>query len=301
MRLVNFPSVRFAMLSRLRPTLVAGVLAAAWLVAAPLHAHEFWMVPVATTMAVGDTARVGLRVGEFFEGDALGFSAAQTVALRAHTAGGMQDLLPALRLRGAVAELPIRTSLAGTTVLTFDSQPNTISLSADRFHAYLHDEGLDFIKTRREAAGSDKKPGRERYRRFVKTLIKVQGSPDEPADPTYGVVAGQQLEVVPLNDPLALVPGGQLGVQVLFEGQPLAGALLKAWHKGTGKEQGQTLIIRSITQADGKATFSLPYAGPWMVSVVHMVPAVGVPNIDWDSLWGNLTFAVAPASAAAAK
>ena len=294
--------MRFALLKFPRRFLGAGwVLAASVLMAAPLHAHEFWMVPVSTPLAVGDAARVGLRVGEFFEGDALGFSAAQTVALRAHTAAGAQDLLPLLALRGAVAELPLRTAQAGTTVLTFDSQPNTISLPADRFHAYLHDEGLDFIKARREAAGSDKEPGRERYRRFVKTLLRVQGPVPMPADPTFGVVVGQQLEVVPLNDPLTLVPGGQLGVQVLFEGQPLAGALLKAWHKGAGKDQGQTLIIRSTTQADGKATFSLPYAGPWMVSVVHMVPALGVKSIDWDSLWGNLTFTVAPAGLSAAK
>ena len=286
--------MRFTLMKSLRPSLWAGwALAACSLMAAPLHAHEFWMVPVITPLAVGDTARVGLRVGEFFEGDALGFSAPQTVALRAHTAAGAQDLLPLLVRRGAVAELPLRLATAGTTVLTFDSQPNTISLPADRFHAYLHDEGLDFIKTRREANGSANKPGRERYRRFVKTLLRAQGPAPIPVDPTYGVVVGQQLEVVPLNDPLALVPGGQLGIQVLFEGQPLAGALLKAWHKGAGQDEGQTLIIRSITQADGKATFRLPYAGAWMVSVVHMVPAVGVKNIDWDSLWGNLTFAVA--------
>ena len=294
--------MRFALLKSPPPSVLAGwALAASALMAAPLHAHEFWMVPVTTPLAVGGTARVGLKVGEFFEGDALGFSAPQTVALRAYTAAGAQDLLPLLALRGAVAELPVRLSTPGTTLLAFDSQPNTISLSADRFHAYLHDEGLDFIKTRREATGSANKPGRERYRRFVKTLLRAQGPGTTTADPTFGMVVGQQLEVVPLNDPLAVVPGGQLGIQVLFEGQPLAGALLKAWHKGNDKEQGQTLIIRSTTQADGKATFTLPHAGAWMVSVVHMVPAVGVKDIDWDSLWGNLTFGVAPAAAAASK
>jgi hypothetical protein len=29
-----------------------------------------------------------------------------------------------------------------------------------------------------------------------------------------------------------------------------------------------------------------------MVSVVHMIPARGVANADWDSFWGNLTFAL---------
>ena len=294
--------MRFALLKSPRLSLWGGwVLVVSALMAAPLQAHEFWMVPAVVPLAVGDTARVGLRVGEFFEGDALGFSAAQTVALRAHTAAGAQDLLPLLALRGAVAELPLRLTTAGTTVLTFDSQPNTISLSADRFHAYLHDEGLDFIKAQREANGSAKKPGRERYRRFVKTLLQARGPAPTQADLTFGVVVGQQLEVVPLNDPMALEPGGQLGMQVLFEGQPLAGALLKAWHKGGGQDKGQTTIIRSITQADGKASVRLPYAGAWMVSVVHMVPAVGVKNIDWDSLWGNLTFAVPPAAGGAGR
>lgn len=273
------------------------------LLGAPAKAHEFWMVPVVTPLAVGDTARIGLRVGEFFEGEALGFSAPQTVALRAHTASGAQDLLPLLALRGAVNELPVRLAAAGTTLVSFDSQPNFIALPADTFHAYLHDEGLDFIKTRREATGDAKKPGRERYRRFVKTLLQANGAEPVLNDPSFGVVVGQQLEVVPLNDPLALKPGGQLGIQVLFEGKPLAGALLKAWHRGAGKDEGQTLIIRSKTKADGTASFSLPYAGAWMVSVVHMVPAVGIKNVDWDSLWGNLSFAVAPApiDAAAAK
>lgn len=292
----------FALLKSPRSSLWAAcALAASGFLAAPLHAHEFWMVPVVAPLAVGETARIGLRVGEFFEGDALGFSAPQSVALRAHTAAGMQDLLPQLALRGPVNELLVRLAAPGTTMVTFDSQPNTLSLSADSFHAYLHDEGLDFIKARRVATGNDKKPGRERYRRFVKTLLQAQGPTPAPADATSGVVVGQQLEVVPLNNPLALQPGGQLGIQVLFEGKPLAGALLKAWHKGAGTDQGQTLIIRSTTQADGKATFSLPYAGAWMVSVVHMVPAVGIKDIDWDSLWGNLTFAVPPAVASAVK
>ena len=121
-----------------------------------------------------------------------------------------------------------------------------------------------------------KKPGRERYRRFVKTLLQAHGPGLAPADPTFGAVVGPQLEVVLNNDPLALAPGGQLGVQVLFKGQPLAGALLRAWHKGSGKDEGETLIIRSTTQTDDSAAFRLPCAGAWMVSVVHMVPAVGV-------------------------
>lgn len=292
--------------SGLRARCVQGRLAA-WcvlggtLLAVPAWGHEFWLVPVTAPLAVGDTARIGVKVGEFFEGDSLGFSAPQAAALHLHTANGSQDLLPALARRGAVAELALPLTVPGTTLLSYATQPNTVTLSADRFHAYLHDEGLDFIAKKREAAGTAEKPGRERYRRFVKTLIKVRpsagASETAPADTTYNRVVGQRLEVVPLNDPLALQPGGALGIHVLFEGKPLPGALVKAWHKTKAeKGEGQLLTVRSVTSPDGKVFLNLPYAGAWMVSVVHMVPAVGVKDIDWESQWANLSFSVEPAA-----
>ena len=263
------------------------------------QAHEFWFEPVTASLAAGDTARLDLRVGEFFEGEQMGFSAPQTAGLRQYSASGSKDLRALLPppSRGAVATLNLPLPAAGSYLFAFDSQPNQISLQADRFHAYLHDEGLDFIKTQREAAGTAETPGRERYRRHVKTLLRVGDAASAgattaaAADKTYATRTGQRLEIVPSNDPLAMKPGDALGLQVLFDDKPLAGALLKAWNR----QGGQTLIIRAKTSVDGKAMFNLPYAGGWMISVVHMVPVKGAKDIDWDSLWGNLSFKLAPA------
>ena len=266
------------------------------------QAHEYWFEPLVTPLAAGDTARLDIRVGEFFVGEAMGFGAAQTVAFRQYSAAGVKDLRSLLPppSRGAVATLNLPLPAPGSYLLAFDSQPSQISLPAGTFHAYLHDEGLDFIKTQREAAGNADKPGRERYRRHIKTLLKAGSAanvvPAAAATPdmTYATRTGQRLEIVPLNDPLLMRRGDALGLQVLFDNQPLAGALLKAWHR----QSSQTLIIRAITTADGKATVNLPYEGGWMVSVVHMVPAVGAKDLDWDSLWGNLSFNLAPAAEA---
>ena len=270
----------------------------------PAQAHEFWINPVPNPLQVGDTARLTLQVGEFFRGDTLPFAGPQTVALRQYSKAGVRDLAPLLAVRATLPVLALPLATVGTQMVIFDSQPNFISLPADSFHAYLHDEGLDFIKATRIAAGTAAKPGRERYRRFVKTLMRVDAvaaQPDTAAAPaakdmTYAVRTGQRLELVPLSDPLTMTPGDALGVQVLLDGAPLAGALVKAWNKGGagagGQREGQTVIIRATTSADGQVTVNLPYAGPWMVSVVHMVPAVGVKDIDWDSLWGNLSFSV---------
>ncbi len=265
----------------------------------PLQAHEFWIAPVTAPLTVGSTARLKLLVGEQFTGELVGWSKPQTAQLRLISKAGVKDI--SSQVPGtAVADLPITLSAAGVHLVAFESQSHFISLSADSFHAYLHEEGLDFIKARREAQGTAQKPGRERYRRFVKTLLDV----GEPAaagaapvaqasavDATHASRVGQQLELIPLANPFRLPAGNALAVQVLFEGQPLAGALLKAWYKTDGQSpSGQLLTIRATTGADGIATVNLPYAGPWMVSVVHMVAAVNVKDTEWDSLWGNLSF-----------
>lgn len=258
---------------------------------APLQAHEFWIVRVTAPLAPSNPARFSLMVGEQFQGDVVGVSRQQTAGLRHYSASGTIDLRPQLPTTPA-ANFAVTLNAPGTHLIAFESEANTISLSADSFHAYLHDEGLGFIKTQREASGKDSQPGRESYRRYVKTLVSVPSAPSAAGgsvdDVTHAKQVGQRLELLPLNNPLLLAPGGALRVRVDFEGKPLAGALLKAWHK----HSGQTVIIRATTAADGVATVNLPYAGAWMVSVVHMVAANGVKDIDWDSMWGNLSFVI---------
>lgn len=257
-------------------------------------AHEFWLEPVAP-VAVGSTAHLTLRVGQFFEGELVGFSTVQTAAIRQYTGTESSNLRAMLPLRNPLATLVLPLTNAGTHMVVFDSQPSMISLPAGKFEAYLHDEGLDFITARRQAAGASDSPGRERYRRFVKTLISAvpvsTGAPAATAsapDMTYATRSGQRLEMVPLADPLLAPVGGALGIRVLFEDKPLVGALLKAWHR----HDGQTVMIRAKTSVDGTASFNLPFSGAWMISVVHMIPATGTQDIEWDSLWGNLSFFV---------
>lgn len=258
-----------------------------------LQAHEFWFVPIASPQAVGETVTLRLEVGEFFTGEAAGFSIPSTRFLRHYRTGQpVQDLRDSLPADAPEAEVALALETPGTHLLAYDNTPQTITLEADKFHAYLHDEGLDFVKTQREQAGTAQLPARERYRRHIKTLIEVGPLPKavQALDPTYAVHAGQRLELTPLRNPLALTPGDALPIKIVFDNKPLAGALVKAWHK----HNGQLVMIRAITSAQGQVAFNLPYAGDWMVSVVHMIAAAGgdEDGVDWDSFWGNLTFQV---------
>jgi uncharacterized GH25 family protein len=119
----------------------------------------------------------------------------------------------------------------------------------------------------------------------VKTLVGVGGK----SDGTYAALTGQRLEIVPAADPLSRAAGDTLAFTLFFDSKPLASALVKAWHT----HDGQTVIIRTHTGADGKASVTLPFAGVWMLSAVHMIPAEGVSDIDWDSFRSSLSFELA--------
>lgn len=268
----------------MRHLILAGLLL---LLTLPTSAHEFWLQAQPYTPEAGASAAISLKVGENFEGDLTPFVDERTAALRHYVAGSVIDLMPSLPRRTAVPRLDLPMVGAGLHLIAFDSQPINIALPADKFHAYLHDEGLDHVIEQRTAGGKGAEPGRERYRRYVKTLLRAGGR----SDGTYAVSTGQLLEITPLSDPYAATPGATLRFRLTFENRPLGGALVKGWHK----HDGQLLIIKARTDASGEVALSLPYAGVWMVSVVHMTPARGVPGADWDSFWGNLTFSL-PAS-----
>lgn len=254
------------------------------------HAHEFWFAPIQSPQPVGAAVSLRLEVGEFFEGEAAGFSIPRAVAMRHFSGGVERDLRPYLSPDEPEAEVSIELASRGTHMVSFDSEAQTISLGADRFHAYLHDEGLDFVKARREASGTADQPGRERFWRHVKALVHAGPLSEKTmaTDRTYATRVGQRLEILPLSNPLALRSGGNLRVRLEFESQPLAGALVKAWHH----HRGQLVTMRTRTGDDGLAALNLPYAGGWMISVVHMVSTEGDPDIEWESHWGSLSFQV---------
>ena len=261
--------------------------AALWLASAT-HAHEFWMTPDRFSPPVNAPVALSLWVGENFVGEPVGFGQPLAASMRWHSQRGNTDLTPQLPPDLDQSSVAMPFDRPGTQLIALDTQPFTIELSADKFTAYLREEGLERVIARREANGQANAPGRERYRRHVKTLLRVGGK----TDATFGVRTGQTLEIVPLVNPQLLKPGGALALKIFFKDKPLQGALVKVWN-----HRGQQLnVLRTRTDAAGNSTTILPWGGVWMVSVVHMEQATDNRGSDWDSHWGNLTFEVPQAS-----
>lgn len=245
-------------------------------------AHEFWVETQPADPRVGAPVAMSLWVGEYFIGERVGVTASHAASIHLLSASADRDLGQRAPRDSILPGLTLTFDQPGAHVLAYESHPSFVTLSADKFHAYLHDEGLDAIIRKREAAGTAATPGRERFRRSAKALIRVGGRSDKAALR----VAGQRIELVPLADPLAGKAGDRLAFELRFEGRPQPGALVKAWHK-LGR---QTTVIRATTDPRGRIELQLPFAGEWMLNAVHMVPATDSAEADWDSFWASLTF-----------
>ena len=95
-------------------------------------------------------------------------------------------------------------------------------------------------------------------------------------------------------------------VRVLWQGKPLAGAIVKSWRQpltAEGRSRGpaeRDSVARVETQRTdplGRAAFDVRQTGEWLLSVVHMVPSADTSAADWQSTWASMTFARRDSSA----
>jgi uncharacterized GH25 family protein len=267
-----------------RPTLLALAL-----LAAPAAAHDLWLQPLRYAVPEGAPMAATFEVGHGGERSRWGTPRQRIVTLEAHGAGGAVDLRPALASpeSGAnpgyadlVASLP-----PGTHVLAMTSTHAMSTLAATPFNAYLADEGLTPISEARAKAGTDKAPGRERYSRRVKTLVRMGAAP--LPDPVATRPVGHSLEIVPLSDPAALAPDRTLPLRVLWKAAPLAGATLRLTDLANDAAAASTVR----TDSKGEASIRLGAGERWLLTVAWAEPLRGDPKADWDTTFASLTFA----------
>jgi uncharacterized GH25 family protein len=256
----------------------------ALLALAPARAHDYWLEPETFFPKAGESVTVRLHVGDHFVSEAeRPFQKKPTLRFDLVAAGKKFDLAAAGR-DGQAPVAKVDVAAPGAYLLAMERAPQLIRLEAAKFNRYLKEEGLEAILARRKQDGEEHKEGRERYSRCLKCLLQCGDANDD----TFGQRLGQQLEIVPSSNPSRLKAGDSLTVQVLFEGKPLPGTRLFAYHRVEGKGQGQALT----TAKDGRATFQLERAGPWLVRLVHMRRCADAGEADWESYWAALTFGI---------
>ncbi len=247
-------------------------------------AHDYWLEPESFRLHPDETIALRLFVGEKLTSEAeRPFQKKPTLKFQFLSAKKTVDLIPG----GTEDKTPLALLTPkdeGTYLIALERDAHFIKLDAKKFNDYLAEEGLDSILEARRKAGEEKTDGRERYRRYLKSLIQV----GERRDDTFKKILGQKLEIVPQANPYDLKPGDALPVLLLFEGKPLAGVRIEAHCRAGDKVATQT----ATTGKDGVASVKLDRAGTWLVRLVHMCRCADREEADWESFWASYSFAV---------
>ena len=141
-----------------------------------------------------------------------------------------------------------------------------------------YDNGF-WTQTADEEFVNESKKGKSDYlsashsRKLHKRLVSWSDAAGKPA--------GMQFEIVPLANPLAMKPGDQLPVQVLFESRPVANAEIEI--------MGSMDLF--MTDAEGKVTLPISEPGFQYIQSSYTLPAKdNDPDADEYVLSANLIF-----------
>lgn len=242
-------------------------------------AHEYWLEPEKFFLAPNEKTPVHLYVGDGLvkEREERAYDAEKTTRFDIMSTLVTTDLRADIR-QGAKPIYTFWSDRPGTYMFAMERNWSYIKLPADKFEEYLREDGMEYIISAREKRGEKNAEGRERYARFLKTIVKVGGRTDN----VYKKRVGMELEIIPLDDPY----GGAKSIRfsVILNGKPLTGATVFADNRDAAQQ-------KVVTGVNGVATFKIDKPGMWIVRLVTMRRcAKDCGEADWESLWGALTF-----------
>ena len=248
-----------------------------------LVAHDLYILPGTFQVAPGQKLRVAYHNGDAFPESEAAPPLARLTAARLVSRWGSVSV-GELHAGGKEVLGEVVVPKGGSFQLAVATTPNFIELEPAKFVDYLQEEGLDEVIAWRRTHGEDFRPGRERYSKFAKSVLR--GATD---DDFYQAVLGLPIEIVLLSDPGKLKAGDKLRVKVLLRGKPAVGLQLEATRALGGKAK-TTAIGR--TGADGGIDVPIDQAGRWRLHGVRMERCAEPKLADWESLWASVTFEV---------
>jgi hypothetical protein len=254
------------------------------LLALPLLAHDLYLMPQRYRLEAGRPVTIAFHNGDDFPVPDRP-PKLENVLDGAVVAAHGRSPLANLRVDGKVLLAEATLTQAGSAYAISRTRPNLIELQPLAFEEYLRHEGLTGVIAWRSQHQEAAKPGRERYSKYVKSLL----STGQPSD-FYREPVGFPIEIVPTQNPAAVRPGARLPVRVLLRGRPAADLQIEvAWLTADGKF-GRAVAGR--TAPDGTLTIPITAAGTWKLHTVAMERCSEPAVADWESLWSSLTFEI---------
>jgi len=243
--------------------------------------HEFWLQPDKFIYQRGEQINMRFYVGEHFEGVNWKGNRSKINSLKIYYSGVSDNM--AGQISGQEGDsLQFHVYDEGNVLVAFNSTNSFIELEAEKFNAYLEEDGLTKTLAYRKDHNQEDQPGREYYQRCSKTLLQV----GELYTSTYRVSTSLPLDIIPLVNPYLLKSNDSLKAKILFNKQPLAQQSVSIWHRDNGKTEKQELL----TNDKGEIAFTVTPTGMWMISTVSMTRLENDPKADWQSYWGSFVW-----------
>jgi uncharacterized GH25 family protein len=246
-------------------------------------AHEFWLQPKKFRYKVGEDVSIDFLVGENFNGEQWDLMKNKVEIAQVVSAYGKKDLKASVKpTKGN--NLTYKLANEGTHLFSMVSSAADITLDAEKFNAYLEDDGLDNIIALRKKNNQMNKSPHEMYTRYAKLMVQSGSKTD---DEVFKRKLGLKVEIIPLQNPYTLKTGDYLECEVQYEGKPLPHQLVKVW-----SYLGNRAFLQPVyTENDGRLKFPISNTGPWMVSFVKMIESAK-PGVDYESMWASLVFGI---------
>jgi hypothetical protein len=250
-------------------------------------AHDFWLQPQSWQTAPGNPLPFVVEVGHGSFRQQWGADGGHLLALNDLAHGGAVDVRPLFKPGGEVPHLTRTFRREGLHIVSLVSTNAASDLPAIRFNDYIKAEGLTPAIDARTRSGVMNSNGRELYSRRAKALVQV-GRPKSSDDALATRALGLTLEIVPLRNPYSLGADHVLPIQILYEGRPLPGALVKL--TSLEFDAKPLRVVRS--DARGQAAFEVPPVGSWLVNVIWTKP-IASRGADFLTTFSSLTFGYA--------
>ncbi len=252
-------------------------------------AHDFWLQPNAFTVAPGGTTAMTIQVGHGAVRQKSLMTSDRVTRFDSITAAGKLDRRPELKLGDANTDTVLHFPKPGLQVLSFETNGTYSELPDIRFNDYIKFEGMTPAITARAQAHKTDQPGREVYSRRAKALIQV-GAYNRSDDAVATRPTGLSLEIVPDVNPYAPGFKGSLPVHIYYYGKPLAGATVMV----NNLDFDDRPVATVLSDANGKANFTIPHLGLWQLNVVWTRPITNDPKADFETTFSSLTLGFAP-------
>ena len=247
-----------------------------------ISAREFWLQPLKFVYQSGERLVMNFKAGENFIGEPWDLKKNQIESLVLQHSSTSSSVLDSIKEDGN-DNLSLTLRAEGSYLLSMQTKNAVNEWEAEKFNAFLKENGLDEILDRRAKTNTLASPTKEYYSGYTKLLLQV----GEKKDDTHKKVNGFPVEILTLENPYALKIGDPIHFKILFDGKPVFGVRVKVWNRFDNR----TTIQNIYTEKDGTLETRVSSPGPWMVSVVRMTSSKQ-PGADWQSYRGSLMFGI---------